>query len=264
MPWFPELAWRGDLLESDRRYFEAGAEIVPVPGAQIAVLRGYESLAAGFVVQRIEPSSLKSDAEAWVAGVEDRLRAMRAPRARLYVDQHGGANLDRALNNRGYRLRLERGMVRAAERDGDATEIELVAPEDGGGWSARREMLRGQTLGVDGHAMDPDLWVTMERLKHEAGYMRPYFMRSGRQVVGVVCAAVCGKLLRIKNLFVHPAHRRRGVATGTAIACARGGGRESLEAAGCFALDGEPGRLVYEKAGYRTCVIQEEWVKELP
>ena len=46
--------WARDLLESDRRYFEAGAEVIPVTHARIAVLSGARSLAAGCVVHRVD------------------------------------------------------------------------------------------------------------------------------------------------------------------------------------------------------------------
>jgi GNAT superfamily N-acetyltransferase len=119
-------------------------------------------------------------------------------------------------------------------------------------------------LGVDGHALDPDLWITMERRKHEAGYMRPYLIQAGGRTVGAVCAAPCGNLLRMKNLFIDRAHRRRGLATATASAFARLAGDEGLAAVGCFALEGGPALDVYPKAGYGASTKQTEWVRDLP
>lgn len=254
--------WSRQLLESDRRYFEAGAEVLSIPGALIAVLRGAEELAAGCVVQRIDTSLVAADADAWLFDTEIRLRALRVPRARLYVETPD-PRLDRALRERGYVARTEYGFTRTAAPSGGVGRVELLAAEDENGWQARRALLSGDTLGVDGHAMRPDLWITMERRKHEAGYMRPYLIRTDRRVVGGVCAAPCGELLRMKNLVIDPAHRRRGVATAAALAFARLAAEDGFSAAGCFALEREPGLVVYPRAEYAHSASQTEWVRSL-
>ena len=253
------LAWARDLLESDRRYFEADAELFPVPGAVIVALRGAESLGAGCVVQRIDATQSASDADAWLASVEDRLRALGSPRARLYLDAPH-APLERALERRRYRPRVEFGFVRAAGFSAGEIEIELLPAEDESSWSARRLLMHRAGLGPDGHSMDPDLWIAMERRKHRAGYMRPYLIRTGGEIVAAVCTAPCGSLLRMKNLFVDSAHRRRGIATATAARIARLAEEEGFAATGCFALEGEPGLVVYPRAGYRLLARQTEWV----
>ena len=257
-----EFDWDRDLIESDRRYFEAGADVLPIPGAEIAVLRGVERLAVGCVVQRIDAKRAARDAGRWLSDVETSLRAMGVPRARLYLEA-SEPNLEAALHARGYRSRLEQGFVRAAGASGGA-EVELVPAEDETGWAARRAFMRKQTLGVDGHALDPALWVTMERRKHEAGYMRPFLIQAAGETVGAVCAAPFASLLRMKNLFIDPTHRRRGLATATAFAFARLARDAGREAAGCFALEGEPGQVVYPRAGYRLSVVQTEWLRDLP
>jgi hypothetical protein len=254
--------WSRDLLESDRRYFEAGADVVPIPGAVIAVLRGAEELAAGCVVQRIDTSLVAADAVTWLFEVEARVRSLRAPRARLYVETPD-PRLDRALRERSYVPRTEYGFTRAAAPSDGEGQVELLASEDEPGWKARRALLSGETLGVDGHAMKPDLWITMERRKYEAGYMRPYLIRAERRVVGGVCFAACGSLLRMKNLVIDPAHRRRGLATATALASVRLAADEGLAATGCFALEREPGVEVYARAGYDSSATQTEWVRSL-
>lgn len=258
---FGPRAWARDLLESDRRYFEADAELFPVPGAVIVALRGAEALAAGCVVHRIDAAQAASDADAWLVDVERRLRALRSSRARVYLDAPL-APLERALERRGYRLRVEFGFARAAGDSAGGIEIELLPAEDESGWSARRVLMHRVGRGPDGHSMDPELWVAMERRKHRAGYMRPYLIRTGGEIVGAVCTAPCGSLLRMKNLVVDPAHRRRGVATATAVCLARLAAEEGFAATGCFALDGEAGLVVYPRAGYRLLARQTEWVRD--
>jgi ribosomal protein S18 acetylase RimI-like enzyme len=254
--------WPRDLLESDRRYFEADAEVIPVPGAVIAVLRGVEALAAGCVVQRVDAGRTAADPEAWLSDVEDRLRALGSPRARLYLDAPNPA-LEHALARRGYRPRVEFGFAREAGARENSLAVELVPAEDESGWAARRDLMRRVGRSPDGHASDPDLWVAMERRKHRAGYMRPYLIRVGGEIVGAVSAAPCGSVLRIKNLAVDPAHRRRGIATAAAAHFARVAEEEGFAACGCFVLEGEPALGVYPGAGYRKITQQTEWVRKL-
>ena len=103
----------------------------------------------------------------------------------------------------------------------------------------------------------------MERVRSEAGFMRAYLIRRGGEIVGAIGSAPCGSLLRLKNLVVDPAHRRRGIATATALRFAALARDEGLVAAGCFALDGEPGLAFYPRAGYRVAVRQIEWIRDL-
>jgi GNAT superfamily N-acetyltransferase len=255
-------AWVGDLLESDRRYFEADAESISIEAATIARLRGAESLAAGCVVQRVAVAKLPERADGWVAEVEARLRSLGSPRSRIYLDQtaHG---LEAALARRGYLSRVEIGFIRTGAPAQPKPSVELVPADDDHGWSARRKIMERCRLGPDGHEADPDLWVEMERRKSRAGYLRPYLISADGRIVGAACVATCGSLLRLKNLFVDPDCRRRGVATGAAIGAARLAAQESRVATGCFAVAGGPGVSVYTSAGFGEVTRQTEWVRGL-
>lgn len=254
--------WSRDLLESDRRYFEADAEMISLEGATIALLRGAESLAAGCVVHRIDAPGTSARADAWVTEVESRLRTLRCPRSRIYLDQPA-PSLEAALAQRGYRSRVELGFVCTAASEETESIVE-IAPADGEhGWSARREIMERCRLGPDGHQVDPDLWVAMERRKCRTGYMLPYLIVAKGEVVGAACLANCGSILRLKNLFVDPEYRRRGVATATASSFARFAERTARLAIGCFAVEGEPGVAVYTLAGYDEVTRQTEWVRDL-
>jgi ribosomal protein S18 acetylase RimI-like enzyme len=102
----------------------------------------------------------------------------------------------------------------------------------------------------------------MEQRKSEAGYMRPYLIEVNGEVCGAVSASRCGTILRLKNLVVDPAHRRLGIATRVAEAFSNLAAHEGAQASGCFAIEGDPGVLVYRKAGYQVMTRQTEWVKE--
>lgn len=252
--------WARDLLESDRRYFEAGAEVIPVPGAVIARLTGVESLGAGCVVLRIDTGRVAADADRWFSNVEGRLRELGARQARLYLDATH-TSLEPALRQRGYRSRAELGLARLAGVEGENLGIELVPAENEAGWASRLDLMRRIEHFPDGHTGEAEAWIAMERRKHRSGNLRPYLIQAGGNVVGAVAAAACGSILRMKNLAVDPAHRRRGIATATAVLFAGLAAQQGFAATGCFALEGEPGVVVYPRAGYREVARQTEWVR---
>jgi ribosomal protein S18 acetylase RimI-like enzyme len=254
-------AWAAALLESDRRYFEAGADVLAFRGASIAVLRGAESLAAGCVAQRIDVACASAAPDSWLAELEGRFRDLGASRVRLYLE---GAHrtLDEALARRGYRRRVEHGFVRGSRGPAENPGVELVAADDDDGWSVRRGLVRRSGTVPDGLLADPDLWIDMERRRTRAGYMQPYLVRRGGDVVAAACAASAGPLLRIKNVIVDPAHRRRGVAIALAVRFSALAAEQGFAAAGCFAIEGEPGMGIYGRAGYSNVTSQLEWVSD--
>jgi hypothetical protein len=253
--------WARDLLESDRLYFEAGAEPVAIAAATIARLRGAESLAAGCVVQRVEGAKISERADAWLAQVEIRLRSLGSPRARIYLDQPD-PDLEAALTRVGYRRRVEIGFVCETARAPVPPAVELVPADDDHGWAVRGKIMERCRLGPDGHQADPDLWVEMERRKTRAGFLRPHLISAEGSIVGAASLATCGSILRLKNLFVDPDAQRRGVATATSLRTAQLAAEQNL-AAGCFAVEDEPGVAVYTLAGYRELTRQTEWVRPL-
>ena len=262
--------WSRDLVESDRRYFEAAAELVAIPGAVIAATRGLETLASGCVVQRVDTARVAADPEPWLTDLEARLREMGSALARLYLDAPNAAvedapdsALERSLRRRGYRSRVEYGLARAAGGEENGVHIELRGAQDEAGWLERRRLMRRVGVSPDGHGADADLWVELERRKHAAGYMRPYLVEVDGEVVGAASSAACERLLRVKNVAVDPAHRRRGIATAIVAGLARKAAEEGFAAAGCFVAEGEPGLVAYPRAGYRVIVTQTEWTRDL-
>ena len=254
--------WSSELVESDRRYFEAGAELVAIPGAVIAVARGLETLASGCVVHRIDAARAAAKPEEWLTELEALLRELGTPLARLYLDAPHAA-LEDALRRRGYRARVEYGLARAAGAGENGLHIELRGAENDAGWTERRRLMRRADHSPDGHGADADLWVELERRKHAAGYMRPYLVHVDGELVGAVSAAPGERLLRIKNLLVDPDRRRRGIATAIVGLLARQAAQEGFAAVGCFVVEGEPGLVAYPRAGYRVIATQFEWSRDL-
>jgi RimJ/RimL family protein N-acetyltransferase len=238
----------------------------------VAHLPGFEALAAGCVVHRVRPERIRGRPATWVGRIERRLAGLGTKLARWYLAESEVA-LAQVLAQAGYESRIELGFLRDANghpRPNDRRAnslppgaVALRAVRTPGEWRAKRAIHELSARAPDGYVVAPELWFEMERRKWQARYMWPYLIEIEGEVGGVVNVAPCGRILRMKNLVVAPAHRRQGVATRVAIALAAIAQRTGYEAAGCFAIVGEAGARIYPGAGYRVVVRQIEWVKSL-
>jgi hypothetical protein len=267
-----EQALGRDLVASDSHYFDAGARRYSAGAADLSHLAGFEHMASGCVVHRVREREIAGDPVLWVRRVERAIARLGGAFSRWYLDE-GDRALASALAELGYRSRVELGFVLDAERPGGEPRpgrapmlgqaVSLRAVTTSVHWAAKLGVHEHSVLGLDGYAVTPAQWVAMERRKCTAGYMRPYLIESGGEVAGAVNVAVCGTILRMKNLVISPEHRRHGVATRFAAGLGRMAAAVGCEAAGCFALVGEAGAQVYPRAGYRVAIRQVEWMKPL-
>ena len=249
-----------ELIESDRTYFERGARLVTLPGAVLAHMPAFRSVPAGAAVHRIDPHALLPDALTWVVTVETIVADLGLPRSRFFVERHA-PELDLALTMLGYRSRVESGLIRRAALV--ETSIELVPVVTDDDWSLKLGVHSVIEDGPDGFALDPAHWVGFEKAKQTAGYYTLYLaMRDG-----VACGAVGfraeGRLLRLKNLVVAPAHRRRGVGAAILDAAVTLAHTKGLAAVGCFAMPGELGDSLYRANGFTDLVTQTGWDRTL-
>lgn len=259
-------ALRTDLFESDAAYFDAAATLVASRGATLSRLGGLETVAAATVIHRVSISEASRDSVGWIEAFEDDLRATAAPIARFYL-QGSTLALNRAFERRGYTRNVELGFA------ADATSAlpicaehaafafrRVVEDED---WAAKLEIQRQCSLGADGHASDAEDFVTLERRKASAGYMTPYLITRDGEPCGATCVARVGKILRLKNLVVHPAQRRQGLGEFVARYVAGYAQRVGARGAGCFALEGHRSVDMYRRAGYRKIAELVEWRRDL-
>ncbi|MEA2972335.1 MAG: hypothetical protein QOG82_793 [Actinomycetota bacterium] len=265
------LSLAAALLESDRRYFELGATVDEIVGAEVVWMPGMEATPAGCVVQRVRPSVIGGGAAglapAWVADVTRRLRGLGCGLARVYLDR-ADADLDRALAGAGYRPRVETGFLvegplPAPSGGGARADVSLREIVDDDGWEAKAKLHAGSDVAADGHVSQPEEWVEFERRKCATGGMRAFLVEVDGEVCGAVATLEGDGLLRAKNVFVHADRRREGIAAESLRLLSRRAGALGLAATGIFGVEGRPGAAVYVHLRMSPVMSQVEWSRPL-
>ncbi len=252
-----------DLMKSDSEYFEAGAEITSLPGVVLVRLEGLESLAAACLAHRIDPTSVPSDVEGWLDDIEFKLFSWGARQVRIYLQQPV-SRIESVFESRGYRRREEIAVLKDANsRNEFSLSVTLRRIENEEDWGKKVALHRMMEMGPDGHIATSEMWVEMERRRIDAGYMNPYLITIGDEIVGTVSAARRRKILRVKNLFVAPEFRRRKIATATIVRFAKIAATQGLAAAGAFVVSDEPAVNLYKDAGFDFVARQTEWTKPI-
>lgn len=250
------------LLESDRLYFEAAAQICTYPGGSIAAMPNLAHIAAGCVAHRIIAEDI-AEPQQWLAELETRLKHFGCTAPRIYLDNDAPA-LETALKSRGYLPQVEVGLLDTALLRQNLSEIPSISlrpvltEQD---WQQKIYLHRAVQVGPDGHVTDAEEWVSLERRKCEAGSLRVYLVCRDGEVCGTVGAMEVGDLLRLKNLVIHPEWRRHGIGQAAVEALRREAVCLEKVAFGCFALLNGAGQRLYERAGLTIATQQVEWYK---
>lgn len=249
-----------DLLESDARYFELGAEVIEVPAARIALLAGSRALPAGCVVQRLQRALIETDPGRWIAQIEQRVGELGAAAVRIY--EQGEARVASALVAHGYQVATEVGFFLPARHEAEnASGFTLVPAEGARDWETRVRMFASNPKGPDGHIVDPAAYVGMERRRCATKAMEPFLIWVEGEAVGAVCALQVGGLLRMKNLYVAAHAQRRGAARAAVVLLAQLAACRGLAGVGLFAHRGSAGERIYRELGMVEVTRQQECLK---
>lgn len=258
LPPTPTAKLADALLESDRRYFELGATVEDLDGAELVRETGSRT-SHGCVVQRVRPSAIASDPTAWVAEVTRRLRVLACPIARVYLDRPE-ASLERALAAAGYGRRVEIGfVVEGRLAMASRSDLKLREAVDDATWEAKRRLHMAVDVAPDGHVAAPEEWVDFERHKCDTGEMRAFLVEMDGETCGAVATLEGDGLLRVKNLVVHPRRRRQGIAAATVRLLSERALDLGLAGTGTFGVQGEAGAAVYAGLGMAPVLRQLEW-----
>lgn len=246
-------------VETDRIYFEQGAELKRLAGATVAWMPGLTASPAAAVIHRVNPADIANGGEAWIADAEGALAETGSLLVRIYLDQHH-AGAGEQLRRAGYSERDE--LVFVGDLPDQVADTMLCPVTSEQDWQAKLSFHEAVDETPDGHGNRTADWVELERRKCAAG-MDAFLVKVGGTIVGAVSAVWGDGIVRAKNVVVHPAHRRRTI--GKAMLChiaALGRQRGVFEQC-VMAVRGEAGELLYRAAGMQMVGFQVEWSKPL-
>ena len=253
----PEALGRA-LLDSDRRYFELAAAVVDLGFAELAYMPGLEDVAAGLVVHRFRDDPPPADIAHRLAAAAQRCRRLGAGAVRFYLDRPT-PTVEAALARMGARQRWELGLIAAAGGTPLRPDLALEPIRSETDWRDKEDLHEGDDS-PDGHPTAPRRWTLLERRKCGTGAMRPFLVRWNGRAVATLSVIACGALWRLKNIYVRPSARRRGIASDAVRLAGRLAAEDGAATIGIFAVAGSAGSVVYPKLGFREVVRQSEWM----
>lgn len=255
-----------ELIESDARYFELGAQVETIDGAVIAWIPGFVDLAAGCVVQRVNPRAIaflmSQGHERWLRHVERRLGVLGASWSRIYLDQpHDG--LEQALARAGYRRRVELGFVATVAPAVQTSGVRLRPVHHNEDWDWKAQLHAVDKPGADGYCHDPGRWVMLMRIKAATGFKEPYLIEHGDDVLGEVAVMDMEHMVRLKNLFIAPKARGRGLGAAAIALVWAEAKRRGKQGVGVLGVEGSSGARLYSRCGLQAVSQLVEWSRRL-
>lgn len=246
-------------LDTERTYFELGAQVLRLPGAELAWMPGLTASPAAAVVHRVRPAVCAASGASWITEAEEALVSVGAGLARIYVDTRGSA-LDPLLLRAGYTARDELVFVHSLPVPPRAVTLREVTSD--ADWRRKLRFHESVEGPPDGHPTAPAQWVELERRKCEHG-MTCYLAELDGETVGAIGQLRGEGVLRIKNLVVHPDHRRRSIGRAMLGEVAALGREMGVDEQCLLAVKGEVGELLYRAVGMRVAGSVIEWSKPI-
>jgi GNAT superfamily N-acetyltransferase len=247
------------VIATDRAYFELGARTRQIAGANLAWMPDFAVCPAGAVVYGVDPDAVADRGRQWVAAVEAALAEVGAALARIYVDRREPA-VDELLRNAGYADREELAFVHDFAEPSSLLTLSPVRSD--AEWQCKLELHAAAEGPPDGHFIPASDYVALERAKCAHG-MEMYLAELGGEAVATAGLIAGDGVLRIKNIVVHPDHRRQRYGSAILANIAAIGRERGLPTLGLFALADEPGEQLYRAVGMTVAGTQIEWSKPL-
>lgn len=246
-------------IETDRAYFEMGAMVESLPGAKLVWMPGLTASPAGAVIHRVDPAVVGAIGEQWLVEAERALVRVGAGLARIYLDARD-PRTDALLRSAGYLDREE--LVFGHDLPDPPIAMRLHPVRSDEDWERKRQFHQAADSTPDGHSHHAGDWVAMERRKCEHG-MEAHWAEIGETIVGMIGLFEGDGVLRLKNLVIHPAYRRRAVATALLSHAAAIGRKLGFSYQCTLAVSGEAGEYLYRAAGMQLIGSQVEWTRRM-
>jgi ribosomal protein S18 acetylase RimI-like enzyme len=246
-------------LETERTYFELGAQVELLAGAELAWTPSFVRAPASAIVHRVDQHALAHKGPGWLIDVEDGLIDRGIGLSRIYL-QDRDTRVESVLSDAGYVCREELVFVDNLPDPPTQLTFRPVCTEED--WARKLSFHEQVTESPDGHINSAADLVGLERHKCAHG-MESFFGEVDGSIVGVVGAVWGQGVVRIKNLLVHHDHRRQSVATTLLSHIAVLGRARGIREQCLFALTGKVGERLYRSLGMRLVGSQTEWSKPL-
>jgi hypothetical protein len=252
--------WAAVSLETDARYFEMAASIRHFPAGELAWMPGLEHVPSTAVLQRIR-TDLNPDEHLPV--MEQAVRENGLPEIRLYLHQRH-AGWDAALARRGFSVREEMVMIAGPSDMKNWSRYEPLNKRTvatGDDWKARGLLFGAERKAPDGHRVDVDAYIEMERRKAAAGNITMMlFSEPDGQVVASFGVFILDGCARLKNVIVRHDRYGYGFATRAIAACGRETARSGLPLIAYQLPRGDKSSL-YDRMSFRHVTSCFEWKK---
>jgi GNAT superfamily N-acetyltransferase len=262
----------GGLLEavvrSDRRYFALGAEVHPLPGAEVLHLPGSRGVGAGTAVWVHDATAVVAS-RGWMQLAAELAAQLGAPALRIYgVGPDGPAAAACAafgLTARSELAFCSPGAPRPSDRSGArlagggaAGRLQLRSADGAPGRAARRAVAGRAAVAPDGHVVDVERYLAGEEQRAAAGELDLSVAWDGGEPVAVFGELPSGPILRLKNLLVREDQREQGTARAIVSALVDRAHAAGLRLA-AVGLAGEPGEALYRSVGMEVVGAYVEW-----
>jgi ribosomal protein S18 acetylase RimI-like enzyme len=247
------------VIGTDRAYFELGARTRRIAGATLAWMPGLTGCPAGAVVYRVDPDEVAARGGQWVADVEFALAEVGTTLARIYVNRRGTL-VDGLLRSAGYADRDEIAFVHDFPEA--ASGLTLTPVRSDADWQRKLALHEAAEGPPDGHFIGASDYVSLERAKCAHG-MEMFIAECGGEVVATAGLIAGEGVARIKNIVVHPDHRRQRSGASLLAHMAAIGRARGLPTLCLFALADQHGELLYRAVGMSIAGTQVEWSKPL-
>ena len=253
------------LFQSDQDYFAAAAEEVSFPGGRLLRMPGLEQVPAGCIAV---PDADLASPDAFLAEAAGYASEAGASLLRFYT---AGANAvrDAALVGAGLHRSVEQGFVVSTQdllagfRLVGTPGASVRPVREDGDWKRKERLSAALEQLPDGKQANAAAWTMLERRKCEAGYMDAFLIELEGECCGAFGLASSRRLLRLKNLVVHPAYRRRGVGRAAVSYAAMHAREAGFDWLGVYALEASNGGALYAKSGLAVVTEQIEWTRPL-
>ncbi len=258
-------AYAPALAESELDYFRAGATSRFMLNGELCYLPGFQHIASSCVLHNVSGMDPEQRPEDWLAMLSSEFELLGASCCRFYLTGHQALRSS-LPKHEAFKRVVEIGLLT------DFTELdpfaafaqgELVAIKDEETLDLKRTLYCESSLGPDGHDMQGGLFADFEWSKCHAGYMESFLYWHEGRVKGAVSLALKNNFARLKNLYVSPNYRAKGIAKQVVWLLMRKAIEKGAKAFGTYAIEHEKSHHLYSSCGLVKQLVQVEGSRRL-